>query len=619
MASVSDHRDYEIEDTVILIDASRSMARKDFIPQEPRINAIKPALIEWVKRKNRIDAADNYAVVRFGSEAELLVDYTNDIETVINAIQNLRIGGQTNLGEGFATALQVIIKKMQKAGDTQSGGNVNRLLIVSDGKPKLDIRDPIELAKAAAELGIIIDAIEISSFVQKSSFAGVLESMTVLGEYYHVTTTKMLDLAIRSLLHKKDVFELKKTIPRLSLIAADTLDLTILSEEMKRKVEELKGVKLDRCAICRSDHVKEYGPETIRLCFYCKTPVHAYCADQWAKESKMKEAGVFRCPHCLFLLKIPIIDERAKQDEMTEDSSVQAPDISSPSKPQRSESSSDDAAQQEKTVSQAKTAKVGDFIIDGDKLKLKTAIRGEEKLIFLNWERFGDDSCRCYLMADGEEQPLCKEFKPIINWSGLTCTGFLIKDPVGWFTRKADPNYGLFILDLNGLEEWCESVLADITSIRRIIKEHPEISFGSDRLTDFQFEANVSFAEPVDASDRNTLDGNLLMGAKTYINLFDETIKASMSADMPKRHAGPQAVQPSAVNRAGAPTSSVASGSSMASSFAKQLQNVKQVPLDRLASQLGINERDLAKQLMLLIKKGELPGFFLRDGKLMKK
>lgn len=624
MASTSDTREFEIEDIVLLIDASRSMARKDFIPSEPRINAIKNALIDWVQRKNRIDAADNYAVVSLNSDCEVLVDYTNEIDTVINAIRNLRISGRTHLGEGIATALQVVVKKMQKAGDSQSGGNVNRIIIVSDGNPCLDSKDPIELARAAAELGIIIDAIELTETMTKgSSFAGVLESMTVLGEFYQVPSVESLDLAIRSLVHKKDVFELKKTVPRLSLIAADLLDLTSLSEDMKQKVEQMKGIKLDQCAICRMKECPDHGSSCIRLCAYCKTPVHICCAQRWSKESKMDEAGVFRCPHCLFLLKNPETPSvEAELPASPAEEGVQKMPIDSPTpvpQPQRTTGS------QEKKVKDAQTAKLGDFVLDGKKIKLKALIKGADRFISLKWERFGDKNYRCALIDEETQEPVCRDFHPLMNWDQMTCTGFIIKDLVGWFTHKVDPNYGVFIYDIEGIKAWGERLLADLQAIKRIMAEHTEISFSSDRLTDFQLEAQVSFTQPLDITERQTLEGNLLMGAQTYLTLFEKTLEESAKltpvravAARPKAPVQeiPSPLMPDADDSA---ASKVVSGDSAAKSFANQLKDVKKVSLNRLATQLGMEERALVKKLMGMIRKKELEGFFLRDGYLMKK
>ena len=53
-------KDFDTEDTVICLDISRSMARKDFNPS--RLEAIKKGLITFIELKNNIDKDDRFAL-----------------------------------------------------------------------------------------------------------------------------------------------------------------------------------------------------------------------------------------------------------------------------------------------------------------------------------------------------------------------------------------------------------------------------------------------------------------------------------------------------------------------------------------------------------------------------
>ncbi|NVM01055.1 MAG: VWA domain-containing protein, partial [Candidatus Helarchaeota archaeon] len=529
---MSDTREFDIEDTVILMDVSRSMARKDFNPC--RIEAVKSALIEWVKLKHNIDKADRFALITYSTTGQVVQDYTDDLDQIISAIKNVRVHGISALGEGMGFTVQFIGQKMAKAGDSASGGNVNRILIISDGKASLSSIDPIERANVAAELGIITDCIEISK-LETRSFGKLLESMAILGEFYNIYDKSLLEVTIKSLSHKKDVFELKKTMPNLSLIAADLLDLTSLSEEMQKAVNKLMGVKVNFCEICRSNNCPVDGTtECIRLCPYCKTGMHIHCAEEWAKQSKMIEGGVCRCPHCLFLLKLPITEKPTSKPA----SKIIAP----PTKPTASQTSQTKQPttppQQEgqAPLNTAATAKIGDFVLENDKVKLKIEHRGEEKFIYLAWDNWGKENYSCNIIS-GMSDLVCKEFHPKIDWSQGNCTGFIIRDMIGWFSSTSI-QHGVFIYNLDEFEKWNKRVLKDISNIKKLNAEHPEIKFSSDKIMDFLLEAEVKFAEPLKVSDRNSLEGNLLLGAMTYLNLFESVItpiKKVKEAKKPKK------------------------------------------------------------------------------------
>ncbi|MFX0138487.1 MAG: VWA domain-containing protein [Candidatus Hodarchaeota archaeon] len=592
-------REFDIEDTVILMDVSRSMVRKDFEPC--RIEAVKNALIEWIKLKHNIDKADRFALITFSTNGQVVQDYTDDLEQIISAIKNVRVHGISALGEGMGFAVQFIGQKMAKAGDSASGGNVNRILIISDGKASLSSIDPIERANVAAELGIITDCIEISK-LETRSFGKLLESMAILGEFYNIYDKSLLEVTIKSLSHKKDVFELKKTMPNLSLIAADLLDLTSLSEEMQKAVNKLMGVKVNFCEICRSNNCPVDGTtECIRLCPYCKTGMHIHCAEEWAKQSKMIEGGVCRCPHCLFLLKLPPTEKTPIKPAPKIKATPTEPMASQTSQPTKPTTPQQD---EQAAMNTAATAKVGDFILENDKVKLKIKHRGEEKFIYLAWDNWGKENYSCNIIS-GMSDLVCKEFHPKINWTQGNCTGFIIRDLIGWFSSTS-VQHGVFIYNLNEFEQWNKTVLKDISNIKKLSAEHPEIKFSSDKIMDFLLEAEVKFAEPLEVSDRNSLEGNLLLGAMTYLNLFESAItplKKIKEAKKPKKV--PAAPTKEGVVVAKKPTSQPPKPKS---ELAKRLEKLDKIPISILAEKLGMSNIKVEGIIIKLIDSGELEG-----------
>ena len=74
----------QLEDTIIILDTSRSMFRKDFEPN--RMMAAKKALKDFVIAKNQIDDRDQFAIVTFSSEAKVLLEMTPEVDEVISYI-----------------------------------------------------------------------------------------------------------------------------------------------------------------------------------------------------------------------------------------------------------------------------------------------------------------------------------------------------------------------------------------------------------------------------------------------------------------------------------------------------------------------------------------------------
>ncbi|MHA1651264.1 MAG: VWA domain-containing protein [Candidatus Helarchaeota archaeon] len=495
-------KDFDTEDTVICLDISRSMARKDFYPS--RLEAAKEALITFIRQKNNIDKDDRFALVTFSTNAKILQELTNDPEEIIEALKKVKPQGISSLGEGLAVSLHVVSDQILK-----QGSNINRVIVISDGKPWLGTVDPLEKAQIMGEIGVIVDTIELSA--ERASWGqNILESIAILGEYHQVPNNNYLRMTLQALSHKKDVFELKKTMPKLHLIAEYLLNPNELTEEISDAIKHTKKGEEDKCVICRMVECGICGTtECGRLCPYCKTYIHLCCAKKWAEESKMAEASVFRCPHCLFLLRLP-------EEIMTREP------IKPETQPQKV------AVKEKKKVSKP-LEKVGDFYIEHGQVKLVTKLANQDKTLYLSWENWGSRDFVCNIMS-GMNEIICKEFSPKINWVDRTCSGFILRDHTGWFSQPS-LEQGIFLLDLIQFENWCKIVLKDIEQIKGILQKRPEITVESDKLIDFEFIVDVNYEEPIDTTDRNKLDQRLLEDAVRYLKILRNRPYSEISSE----------------------------------------------------------------------------------------
>ncbi|MHA1379446.1 MAG: VWA domain-containing protein [Candidatus Helarchaeota archaeon] len=299
----------KIEDTIICIDTSRSMFRKDFEPS--RIQAVKNALKEYVEIKNQMDDRDRIALVTFSSEAKVILEMTNDIEEVKNAIDSIKIGGTTGLGEGLAVGIQLVVKEIQAV-----GAKIYRMLVLSDGKPWVSTINPLKMSKIAAGLKLSVDTIglfELGVAYQESILEKI--SSATNGEYARVYDTASLRESLSNVANKKEVpysasqEQVEATTAMfLESIAGDLLHPAELSESQEQLINLLLGREKDKCIICFQDVCPHcHGPFYAcgRYCPNCKSPMHLHCAAEWAAATKAEGESVFRCTRCFFLLRVP--------------------------------------------------------------------------------------------------------------------------------------------------------------------------------------------------------------------------------------------------------------------------------------------------------------------------
>ena len=124
-------QDIKIEDTVLLIDSSRSMLRTDFPPN--RLTIALQTAKNFIQSKANIDPKDRISIISFGSETRKLSSFSSDETSLISSLKKVKLSGKGKIHSGIAFSLQFIIQEMRKI-----GGKIQRILIISDNKLYLD-------------------------------------------------------------------------------------------------------------------------------------------------------------------------------------------------------------------------------------------------------------------------------------------------------------------------------------------------------------------------------------------------------------------------------------------------------------------------------------------------
>lgn len=120
-----------------VVDTSGSMDRSD------RLGLVKVALTGLVRE---LDSRDTVAIVTYSDEGDVLLEPTSvrDIDEILDAIDNLRPGGSTNLEAGLAVGYDLASEAFQNDG-------INRVILASDGVANVGLTDPDGLVSQIRE------------------------------------------------------------------------------------------------------------------------------------------------------------------------------------------------------------------------------------------------------------------------------------------------------------------------------------------------------------------------------------------------------------------------------------------------------------------------------------
>jgi hypothetical protein len=296
-----------VEDTVILWDCSRSMMRTDFKPS--RLRVAQKLIKIFIEKKIAIDYKDSIAVALFGSRTKRISDFSSDVSYLFGSLANFEISGHSNVEDGIALALQLLIAQIRKI-----GGKTPRIMIFTDNSSvESDFKRIEHLANVSKNLGVFIDVCQIGA-PKSDEGRNVLKELaySTNAEYAFFKNNDALFFAAEGFASKKGVKETDYFDPNRedSQIAPD---ITKVSVDLRRptinEIRTMMKEKTDnKCQICYQNTCPTCSSPFYacgRFCPSCNRPIHLHCATLWAEKSDFNKKNVFRCPFCYFLLKVP--------------------------------------------------------------------------------------------------------------------------------------------------------------------------------------------------------------------------------------------------------------------------------------------------------------------------
>jgi len=296
----------KIEDTVILLDASRSMLRKDFKPS--RLVVELQTAKNFIQSKLSIDMKDRISIITFGNITKKLIGFAFEEDRLIESLKRVQISGRGYLHEGIAFALQIIVEEMRKI-----GGKIPRIFIITDNKLNTDTNKLVKMIEIAKGLGVFIDAFQLGGKQEYGENSLKRITQKTGGEYGYFNDTKSIISAGKAFASKKDV---KEGIDYFSPDKKDTIAPLVSEIALPLRRPTLLDIRLmiggmnrgqEKCQICHSVKAAVTGADFFsegRYCPSCDRAMHLSCAAMWAKKTEYSE-NVFRCPFCFFLLELP--------------------------------------------------------------------------------------------------------------------------------------------------------------------------------------------------------------------------------------------------------------------------------------------------------------------------
>ena len=296
----------KVEDTVLLLDTSRSMLRKDFKPNRLVLELLTAS--DFIKSKLSIDFKDRISIISFGAITTRIIKFSNEEDKLIEALKKIRISGRGLLHEGIAFALQILVQEMRKL-----GGKISRIFIITDNKLELDPNRLEKIINIAKGLGVYIDACQMGGVEKHGKMSLKRITQHTNGDYGYFNNSKDLGSAIRAFASKKiisettDYFSPNKKEEIAPLVSEIALPLRRLSLLEIRLMMDGKNRAQEKCQICHSVKAPVTDSDFFsegRYCPSCDRAMHLSCAAMWAKKTEYKDT-IFRCPFCFFLLELP--------------------------------------------------------------------------------------------------------------------------------------------------------------------------------------------------------------------------------------------------------------------------------------------------------------------------
>jgi uncharacterized protein YegL len=325
------------ENLVLCIDTSRSMFRKDFSPN--RLNCCISAAKTLIKDRFNIDSLSAFAIIKYSNKPKKIIEFTTaSFEDDLNkALDSLSCGGYSAMGDALALSIKTLIAELRKI-----GAKTPRIVLISDGNYMNSAVDPLKMARLAQGLNIRIDTFGLGN-ARRENILKKISDITG-GRYFYSNDHESLIRSAQEVAddnYKKygtDKDTLIDNPAFLRKIAADLLRVQDLTKDQEQRLKQIRGeVDFKKCSICFSDQnpfTKGSFYITGRYCPNCTTPYHIHCLAAWAdsqKNHQIRRSGTARCPHCFYLLKIPIeVTQIQKLRTLTKglkDETVKKPEI----------------------------------------------------------------------------------------------------------------------------------------------------------------------------------------------------------------------------------------------------------------------------------------------------
>jgi hypothetical protein len=288
------------------------MFRKDFSPN--RLNCCISAAKTLIKERFNIDSLSAFALIKYSNKPKKLINFmTAGFEkNLYNALDSLSCGGYSAMGDALGLSIKTIIAELRKI-----GAKTPRIVLISDGNYMKSAVDPLKMARLAQGLNIRIDTFGLGNTRQDN----ILKKISDItgGRYFYSNDRESLIRSAKEIAddnYKTYGSEREDLIDNpafLRKISADLLRVQDLTKDQEQHAKQIRGeVDFKKCSICFSDqnpYTKGSFYVTGRYCPNCTTPFHIHCLAAWAdsqKNHQVKRSGTARCPHCFYLLKIPI-------------------------------------------------------------------------------------------------------------------------------------------------------------------------------------------------------------------------------------------------------------------------------------------------------------------------
>jgi len=288
------------------------MFKKDFAPN--RLTCCISAAKTLIRERFNLDSLSAFTIIKFSDKAKKVIDFTtmSFVNSLNETLHSLTCGGYSAIGDALALSIKTLIAELRKI-----GAKTPRIVLISDGNNMRTVADPLKMARLAQGLNIRIDTFGIGNTRQENLLKRISDITD--GRYFYNNDLESLVRSAKEIAddNYKTYGAGKETLIEnpafLRKIAADLLRVQDLTKDQEQRIKQIRGeVDFKKCSICFSDqnpYTKGSFYITGRYCPNCTTPFHIHCLGAWAdsqKDHQVKRSGTARCPHCFYLLKIPI-------------------------------------------------------------------------------------------------------------------------------------------------------------------------------------------------------------------------------------------------------------------------------------------------------------------------